>query len=140
MSSSKNHQAWKCENQHRALIYLVFLIFAVPFLPHFFHFYCFFYLFMPFYHYMYIHYNLLSLLPRIQHTVRSSLTFKACTYMMISICDACLVIINYIYESVVANYCCGSEVVGTALQKLRKQGIGKCTMLILTLPCLMVFT
>ena len=46
-----------------------------------------------------LRYNLLSLLPRIQHTVRSSLTFKACTCMMISICDACLVIINYIYES-----------------------------------------
>ena len=53
-------------------------------------------------------YNLLSVLPRIQHTVRSSLTFKACTCMMISICDACLVIIRV--KSVVANYCCGSEV------------------------------
>ena len=48
-----------------------------------------------------IHYNLLSLLPRIQHTVRSSLTFKACTCMMISSCDACLVIIRV--KSVVAN-------------------------------------
>ena len=53
-------------------------------------------------------YNLLSLLPRIQHTVRSNLTYKACTYMMISICDACLVIIRV--KSVVAIYCCGSEV------------------------------
>ena len=32
------------------------------------------------------------------------------------------------------------NVVGTALQKLRKQGIRKCTILLLTLPCLMVFT
>ena len=29
---------------------------------------------------------------------------------------------------------------GTTKLILRKQGIGKCTMLILTLPCLMVFT
>ena len=68
-----------------------------------------------------IHYNWLSLLPRIQHAVRSSLTFKACRCMMISICDARLVIIDYYHNEssqVVANYCCGSEV----YHRLKKHG------------------